>query len=159
MTTDGDSKLLTPELLALVGRSWPAVTYEVEAAGIRMWARAVGFDDPVYYDEGVAHERGFERIPAPPGYVGAPVLGIGDPEPGPPIRGLHPDVQRSLNGGTEFDYRDPILAGDKLIATTTIAAIRERQGSIGQMLLFFRETHYERAGDVVAIMRQTVINY
>ncbi|MGH2701137.1 MAG: FAS1-like dehydratase domain-containing protein, partial [Actinomycetota bacterium] len=113
-------ELITPELRALIGKEWPPVVNEVDRTGIRMWAQAVGFEDPVYHDEEAARERGFERLPAPPGFVGFPRTRPGDAVPGPPIRGLHPDLLRSLNGGTEFEYRSPILAGDELVATTTI---------------------------------------
>jgi acyl dehydratase len=152
-------ELVTTELRALIGKRWPAVTYEVERTGIRMWAQAVGFDDLVFHDEEAARERGFERLPAPPGFFGFPRTRPGDSVPGPPIRGLHPDLDRSLNGGTEFEYRKPILAGDELIATTKIVDIKERSGSIGRMLLITRETTYRRNDEEVALMRATVINY
>ena len=152
-------ELVTEELRALIGRPWPPVTYEVDRTGIRMWAQAVGIDDLVYHDEDVARERGFERLPAPPGFVGFPRTRPGEPVPGPPIRGLHPDLHRSLNGGTEFEYRATIYAGDELVATTTIAQMKERSGSIGRMLLITRETRYRRADEDVALMRATVINY
>jgi hypothetical protein len=151
--------LVTPELRELIGREWDPVVYEVDAPGIRMWARAVGFEDPAFYDEEVAHARGFEHLPAPPGFVGWPRTRPSAPDPGPPIRGLHPDLVRSLNGGTEFEYRAPILAGDRLVATTKIVDIKQRSGSIGEMLLITRETTYRRGGETVAIMRATVINY
>lgn len=152
--------LVTPELRALIGRTWPPVTYEVDRTGIRMWARAVGIDDPVFHDEAVARERGYARLPAPPGFLGVPRILVGDPEPGPPIRGLHPELRRSLNGGTEFEFRTPVLAGDELVATTTIVDIAERvSGSIGLMLLITRETMFDRGGETVALMRATVINY
>lgn len=152
-------ELITPELRALIGKEWPPVIYEVDRTGIRMWANAVGLEDPVYHDEEAARERGFERLPAPPGFVGFPRTRPGDPLPGPPIRGLHPDLSRSLNGGTEFEYRSPILAGDELVATTMITDIKERPGSIGRMLLITRETTYRRSDEDVALMRATVINY
>jgi len=150
---------MTDDLRALIGKPWPPVVFEVERTGIRMWARAVGFVDLVYHDEGTARERGFERLPAPPGFVGFPRTRPGDPEPGPPIRGLHPDLNRSLNGGTEFEYSSPILAGDELTATTTIVDIKERSGSVGPMLLITRETTFRRDDEEVALMRATVINY
>ncbi|MDQ4058600.1 MAG: MaoC family dehydratase N-terminal domain-containing protein [Actinomycetota bacterium] len=143
----------------MIGKEWPPVIYEVDRTGIRMWAQAVGLDDPIYYDEETARERGFERLPAPPGFVGLPRTLPGGPVPGPPIRGLHPELQRSLNGGTEFEYRSPILAGDELVATTSITDIKERAGSIGKMLLIMRETTYRRNDESVASMRATVINY
>ena len=152
-------ELITQELRALIGKPWPSVVYEVDRTGIRMWAQAVGLEDLVYYDEVTARERGFERLPAPPGFVGFPRSRPDEPVPGPPIRGLHPDLHRSLNGGTEFEYNAPILAGDELVATTTIVDIKERSGSIGRMLLITRETKYRRSDEEVALMRATVINY
>jgi acyl dehydratase len=151
--------LITPELEAMVGRPWPPVVHEVDRAGIRMWATAVGIEDPVFHDEAVARERGFERLPAPPGFLGVPRRMPGEADPGPPIRGLNPELQRSLNGGTEYEHRRPVLAGDELVATTAIIELKERTGSIGPMLLITRETTYRRDDEVVAILRATVINY
>ncbi|MET0474314.1 MAG: MaoC family dehydratase N-terminal domain-containing protein [Mycobacterium sp.] len=151
--------LLTPEVIAAIGREWPPVVHEVDRAGIRMWANAVGIIDPVFHDENVARARGFDGLPAPPGFVGVPRQMPGEDDPGPPIRGLHPDLGRSLNGGTEFEYLAPILAGDELEATTSIVDIQEREGSIGPMLLITRETTYRRHGEAVAFLRATVINY
>jgi hypothetical protein len=151
--------LITPEIEGLIGVDWPPVVHEVEAPGIRMWARAVGYDDPVFYDEEVARERGFERLPAPPGFLGTPISRPGDPEPGPPIRGLNPALTRSLNGGTEYTHVRPVLAGDRLSATTRIVEVKQRDGSIGRMLLITRETTYRRGGETVATLRATVINY
>jgi hypothetical protein len=154
-----EEPLITDELRSLLGRDWPPVHLEVDRASIRMWARAVGFDDLMYYDEAHARELGFERLPAPPGFVGTPRYRPGEAEPGPPIRGLHPRLTRSLNGGTEFESVAPILAGDELTATTRIVDLKERAGSVGRMLIITRETTYRRGSDVVARMRATVINY
>ena len=151
--------LVTPELEAMIGREWPPVVHEVDRSGIRMWAAAVGIDDPVYHDEALARVRGYERLPAPPGFMGVPKRMPGEPDPGPPIRGLHPELTRSLNGGTQFVYHAPVLAGDELVATTAIVEIKERSGSVGRMLLITRETTYRRAGEPVALLRATVINY
>ena len=151
--------LITPELEAMVGDPWPPVVHEVDRAGIRMWATAVGIDDLVYHDEGVARERGFERLPAPPGFLGVPRRLPGQADPGPPIRGLNPKLRRSLNGGTEYQLLRPVLAGDELLATTSIVELKERVGSIGPMLLITRETTFRRDDEVVAILRATVINY
>lgn len=155
MTTD----YLTEDVRSVIGVAWPSFTSEVDNSGIRAWARAVGYQDRVYYDEAVARARGFSALPAPPGFVGTIRSGPGDPEPGPPIRGLHPDLVRSLNGGTDLELRRQILAGDVLTATTTITDIVQRQGSIGPMLIISRETTYRRRQEIVAILRATVINY
>lgn len=151
--------LVTAELRAMIGQTWPPVVYEVDRPGIRMWANAVGITDPVFHDEAVAVEGGFERLPAPPGFLGVPRLMPGDPDPGPPIRGLHPDLERSLNGGTEFEYTAQVFAGDELVASTTIVDMKERTGAVGSMLLITRETVFRRGDEDVALLRATVINY
>ena len=127
MTLHEGKSVLTEEIKALVG-AMAAITYEVDRTGIRAWARAVGYDDPVYYDESVALARGYPRLPAPPGFLGVPRFRPGEPEPGPPIRGLHPELQRSVNGGTELEYHATVFAGDELVATPVIVDIKERQG-------------------------------
>ena len=118
--------LITPELEALVGEPWPPAIHEVERTGMRMWAAAVGIADLVYHDEAVARERGFERLPAPPGFLGVARHLPGEPDPGPPIRGLNPALQRSLNGGTEYEHVAAVMAGDELVATTAITGLKER---------------------------------
>ena len=64
-----------------------------------------------------------------------------------------------MNGGTEFESVSPILAGDELVATTRIVDLKEREGTLGRMLIVSRETTYRRGHEIVATMRQTVINY
>ena len=151
--------LITPDIRRLLDREWPTVEYEVDAAGIRLWAEAVGFDDPVFYDDDVARSRGHEGIPAPPGFVGTPVRRFGEPDPGPPIRGLNPSLTRSLNGGTEFGSVVPIVAGDRLLASTRIVDVQQKTGTLGEMLIITRETEYRRGSELVATVRATVINY
>jgi N-terminal half of MaoC dehydratase len=154
-----DESVITDEVREALGKVWGPVTFEVDRTSIRMWARAVGFEDPIYYDEDHAAAAGFAALPAPPGFLGTPRFLPGRPEPGPPIRGLNPKLTRSLNGGTEFEYLRPVLAGDELTATTRIVDVKERKGKVGMMLLIIRETTYARGEDVVAKMRATVINY
>ena len=153
------NELVTAEIRAVIGKDWPPVVLEVDRTAIRMWARAVGFTDPVFYDEESAKGQGFERLPAPPGFLGTPRYVPDAPEPGPPIRGLNPALPRSLNGGTEVEHLAPVLAGDVLVATTRIVDVQERTGSIGPFILITRETTYRRGDDVVARARATVINY
>ena len=102
------------------------------------------------------------RLPTPPRTARIPwsaAVRPGDPEPGPPIRGLHPELQRSVNGGTELEYHATIFAGDELVATPVIVDIKERNGSLGQMLILTREVRFKRQSDLVATFRATVINY
>jgi hypothetical protein len=160
MTVPAQSELLTPELLAAVGREYPSVVYEVTRPGVRMWARAVGFTDPVFYDVEAARAAGHPDLPAPPGFYGTPVTGPDGYVPGPPIRGLHPELTRSLNAGTAYTCHRDVYAGDTLVGVSSIASITPKHSAtLGPILLITRRTVFTRDGEDVAELVATAINY
>jgi len=154
------ASLITDELRAAIGRESPAVTYEVDNLGCRQFARAVGYTDPVYYDEEYARGQGFRGIVAPVGFLGHPVYNPAKPSRGPETPGLNIPLKRVLNGGTDIEYLDDICAGDVLTATMKVSDIQEREGRMGVMLIVSTETTFRNsAGKTVAILRGTVIRY
>lgn len=154
------ASLITDELRAAIGKESPPVTYEVDNLGCRQFARAVGYSDPVYYDEEYAKSQGFRGIVAPVGFLGHPVYNPAKPARGPEITGLNIPLKRILNGGTDVEYFDTICSGDVLTATMKISDIQEREGRMGPMLIVSTENTFKnRDGETVAIMRGTVIRY
>jgi len=161
--------VVTDEMRAAIGVESEPWTVEVDKTSVRMFARAVGYTDPLFYDEVLAKSRGYSSLPCPPHYLGTPVFNpLGsDPTFGSPRRGVrNPEIpyKRRLNGGTDVEYfnhgpADAICAGDVLQATTKVASFTERTGSIGPMLITNTETIYRRDGTVVAIARGTGIAY
>jgi acyl dehydratase len=160
--TQEKTPLITDEMRAHVGKESEPYTLEVDKTSIRMFARAVGHTDPIFYDEAAAKAAGYRSLVAPPGYLGTPIFNpnaaarrgrdIG-PQPSRPLN-------RILNGGTEIEYFDDICAGDVLTATSHVASYEEREGSIGQMLITTTKTVYRNQdGKVVAIMTGTGIRY
>jgi hydroxyacyl-ACP dehydratase HTD2-like protein with hotdog domain len=161
MMTTGS--VITDEMRAAIGVESPPYTLELDKTSVRMFARAVGYTDPLFYDEEFATSKGYRSLPAPPHYLGTPVFdpASADATFGAP-RGrpaLQSPFKRRLNGGTDIEYFDTICAGDVLTATSKIADLAERQGSIGTMLITTTETTYRRDGKVVAISRGTGIAY
>jgi len=155
--------LITDELRAAIGKESEPWICEVDKTSIRMFARAVGYTDPVFYDEEAAKKAGYRSLPAPPGYLGTPVYNpaaadgargrLRLPPPGRPLT-------RVLNGGTDIEYFDDICAGDVLTARAHLANVEERRGSIGDMLIMTTKTVYtNQEGKVVAIMTGTSIRY
>jgi len=153
--------LITPEIRELVGVDYPPVVYHLDESAIRLWARAAGHTDPVFYDEEYAREAGHPSLPAPPGFVGHERFGPSEElsTRGPPIWELNPKAPRRLNGGTEYEYPAIAYAGDVLVATGRIIDISEREGAIGKMLIVKRETTFRRNGVPVVIQRYTAFNY
>ena len=153
--------VITDEMREAIGKESAPTTLEVDKTGCRMFARAVGHTDLIFYDEEYAKSKGHRSIVAPPGFFGTPAFkpGGGRSE-GPPARGFSIPYKRVLNGGTEYEYLDSVCAGDTLTSTTKISGFTERKGSIGPMLITERETTYtNQAGNVVAKMLGTTIQY
>src|SRR5206468_119526 len=101
---------------------------------IRLFARSVGYTDPLFYDEEFARSKGYRSIPCPPHYLGTPVY---NPAAAEATRGrrVESPYKRRLNGGTEIEMLDTICAGDVLTATSKLADILETRGSLGPMLI------------------------
>jgi acyl dehydratase len=154
--------LITDEMRAEIGKESAPWTCEVDKTSIRMFARSVGHTDPIYYDEAAAKAAGYRGLVAPPGYLGTPIFNPNAPGRDMMRGGAQPSrpLKRILNGGTEIEYFDDICAGDILTATSHLAAVEEREGSIGQMLISTNKTVYKnQAGKVVAVMTGTGIRY
>lgn len=162
MTTQESQSVITDEMRAALDKEGEPTTLEVEKTGCRMFARAVGHKDPIYYDEAYAKSKGYRSIVAPPGFMGTPVFKLRERSPEGEMPGLRFTIpyKRVLNGGTEIEYLDTICAGDTLTSRNKVTAFNERQGSLGPMLITNTETTYtNQDGKVVAKTYGTVIQY
>jgi acyl dehydratase len=113
---------------ALVGRSYPpSAVYEVGRAKIAEFARAIGDDDPVHRDPEAARAAGHPDVIAPPTFaivltLEAATVVLADPD-------VSLDYSRVVHGEQKFAHHRPIRAGDRLVATTTIDAVRSVAGN------------------------------
>ena len=154
--------IITDELKSLIGVDGGESEAEVTTTGCRLFARAVGHTDLIFYDEEVAKARGYKSIVAPPGFLGTTVYKPADAEhASAPPGGLNIPYKRILNGGTTYEYYDSIVAGDVLTSSSHITEFQEREGSVGPMLITWRETTFRRKSDgkVVAKGSSNMINY
>ncbi|MEX2159913.1 MAG: MaoC family dehydratase N-terminal domain-containing protein [Dehalococcoidia bacterium] len=159
--TQQQESVITDEMRAAIGKEGEPSTLEVDKTGCRMFARAVGHTDPIFYDEAYAKKQGYRSVVAPPGFLGTraftPAAGGAQGRPG---MGFSIPYKRVLNGGTETEYYDTVCAGDVLTARNKVTGFNERSGSMGPMLITSRETTYtNQDGKVVAVERGTVIQY
>ena len=163
MTQESKQSLITDEMRASIGKEGPPMTLEVEKTGIRMFARAVGQTDQIYYDEEYARSKGHRSLVAPPAYFGTAIY---NPQRGAQTGGGNQTgaggrVMRGLDGGREFEYTDvEICAGDILTAVSKTVDISERESRLGTMMITRRETTYtNQNGEVVCRAYGTVLNY
>lgn len=111
-----------------VGRTYPpAPSYLVGREKIREFASALHSTDPVHFDVDVARSLGYSDVIAPATYairlsMSAAEAVVMDPE-------LGLDYTRVVHGEQRFEYTRPIEAGDELVSSVTIDAIRSAAGN------------------------------
>ena len=112
----------------LVGRTYPASPiYQVGREKVREFARAIGESSPLCSDVDVARAAGYSDIVAPPTFAIVISMEAGRQAAFAPDLGL--DYTRVVHGEQTFEYTRPIVAGDELVCTASIHAIREAAGN------------------------------
>lgn len=146
-----DSFTLTDEMRQqTIGVESEPTSMVIEQGHIARFAEAIGDDNPAY-TEGTPETGG--AIVAPPTFLRA-MRGIR------PILPFEAPFTRLLDGGSDWEYFEPVRGGDTITAVGRIEDIRERTGSIGQMLISTIKITYRNQYDViVATQTSTSIRY
>lgn len=155
-----EGSLITDELRKLIGVSSEPIVFKVEEGAIQRYAQAIGDPNPLYNDPDFASKTKYGRLLTPPGFTGWPV------KAGRPTDKLFESLikagapPRLLDGGVEFEFIEPVGAGDVLIATTKIANITERETRLGKAMFTTVEiTFVNQKGDVALKSWSTLIQF
>ncbi len=155
-----ERSLITNELRKLIGVPFEPIVFKVEEGAIQRYAQAVGDPNPLYNDPEFASRTERLRLLAPPGFTGWPV------KVGRPTERLFQSLAeagappRVLDGGVEFEFMEPVGAGDVLTATPMIAAISERETRLGRTMFTVAEiTYVNQKGDTVLKSWATLIQF
>ncbi len=109
-----------------VGKRWDAVDFEVEAERVTQYAEAVGEPSPVHRDSGAAKAAGFRDIVAPPMFAvvySAPAMGPALFDPA-----VEMNFAAMVHGGQEFEWGEPVCAGDVISTAVECKSIDARDG-------------------------------
>ena len=148
-----ENTFLTDEVRqrALGLQSGPA-TLDVEKGAVARFAEAVGDPSPLYNDEAAARKTRVGGLVAPPTFLRSLRL----------ERPTLPDspFERLLDGGSDWEYFEPVRVGDRVTGVVRIADLWERSGRLGTMLFTVLEfTYTNQLGELVATQRNTLIYY
>jgi acyl dehydratase len=125
---------------ANTGKTYEPATFEVDAERIRKYAEAVHEDNPVYTDADAAREAGFRDLVAPPMFA----VVYSGPAMGPAIFDtIGEAIPRMVHGGQEFEWGEPVCAGDEI---TTEAAVKEIYEKDGKGFYVFESTSRNQDG-------------
>lgn len=111
----------------VAGKTYPPTDpYVVSRAKIAEFAAAIGATDAAHTDPGAARDRGYADVIAPPTYaIGiaqrAEYAVVSDPDAGI-------DYSRVVHGEQRFTHHRPLVAGDEVVAQTTVARVRSAGG-------------------------------
>ena len=109
-----------------IGKTYPPVLYSVGREKVREYSAAVGETNALYHDLDAARAAGYPDLLAPPMFVvvycSAPFMtALFDPE-------LEIDFAHLVHGGQQFRWEQPVVAGDEITTTLSVADISERAG-------------------------------
>ena len=153
-----NGSLITDELRKLLGVSSEPIIFKVEEGAIQRYAKAIGDPNPLFNEPDFASKTKYGRLLAPPGFTGWPV------KAGLDVFKLVESLvkagapSRLLDGGVEFQFLEPVGAGDVLTATTKIANMTERETRLGKTIFTTLETTFvNQKGNVALKSRSTLI--
>jgi acyl dehydratase len=148
------TSFLTEEMQRrVIGTESAPVTVDVEKGAIIRFAQAIGDGNPVYTDEAAARKTRYGGLVAPPTFLRS-------------VRGIHLELpfelpfNRVLDAGSDWEYFQPVRAGDRITAVGRISDIRERAGRLGLMIFITTVITYRNQFDeVAATQTNTLIRY
>lgn len=136
-----------------IGREGPPVTMEVEKGAIIKFAEAIGDDNPLFNDEAAARQTRHGGLIAPPTFLRS--LRVGLPE-----LPFEIPFDRRLDGGSDWEYFQPVRPGDRIQAVARVIDLSERSGRIGLMIFMTAKITYQNQFDeIVATQTATTILY
>lgn len=162
---------VSPELIDSVrehvGDSAPPITTTVDALTAQRYARAIGDDDPLYFDAEHARQLGFADVVAPPNFLpsyldwtdGADEADLrvdGTPKDDMawiPLAGV-----RLMGGGEEMHFHAPLIAGTTITLQSTLDDVSSHDSRSGlMMVLKIRNTYSDSDGTPVMTSIRTVL--
>lgn len=152
------TSVITPEMRSAIGVESEPYVFEVEKGDIIRYAQAIRESNPLFRDEVAARRSRFGGIIAPPTYL--IVMRILESEAFDRKVRLDIPFTRSVDGGSQWRYYEPVRPGDRITATKKLVDLHERQGNQGRMLFKVSEiTYRNQFGQVVMVQRDTAIYY
>lgn len=143
----------TEDRAKAVGSELPAFTATADRRRLRLFADVVGETDPVYVDVAAAHAAGYPDLPVPPTFLFS--LEYERPDPHGHLIRLGIDLRRVLHAEQRFEYHSMAFAGQELEFRPVLADLYTKKE--GRLLFVVRETTVRRDGELVATLRNTVV--
>jgi acyl dehydratase len=129
----------------------------VERGKIREFANAIGDDNPIYLGPAYAAKTEFKGIIAPPTFTATKAFYRSAANLSE-MAGLDPHYR--LHGEEEYEYFQPVVAGDVLTCRSKITEAYEKAGKRGGKMTFIvlEFTFFNQRGEKAVVSRSTSVH-
>ncbi|GAB5459020.1 MAG: MaoC family dehydratase N-terminal domain-containing protein [Henriciella sp.] len=105
----------------------------IEQVPLKLFAKAIGETNPIYFDEGAAKAAGYKNILVPPTYGSC--LRFLAPAQSPSADELGLDYKGLLHAEESIEYFAPMFAGDQITLVTTVQDIYSKKNGALEFLV------------------------
>jgi len=148
------SKSSIPESLTnSIGTESIKMSNDIEKGAIRRFAEAIEDNNPVYTDEEYAKNLGYRNVITPPTFLRSV-------QTNPLPEHIKSPYSAVVDGGSVWEYFEPVCAGDKISTVLKFEQVFEREGRLGNMIFLIKITKYtNQLEELVATQATTSITY
>lgn len=139
---------------SVIGKELPPAELLVERGRLRLFCRAIGETDPVYFDVATARRAGHPDLPVPPTFFTA--VAHERPDPFDWLAELGVGLAEVLHGEQEFTYHAMAYAGDRLVMRSRISDAYSKKGGALEFIVR-RSTVVRLDGRAIADLRDTIV--
>ena len=111
---------------SLIGQTRPGGSLLIDRSRLRLFAKAIGQTNPIFFDVDAARRAGHPDLPVPPTFYLSVELEV--PEPLDFLSEMDVDLRSVLHGGQSFQYHGTAHAGDELSSSCVITDMFEKKG-------------------------------
>ena len=137
-----------------IGYKSPTFDVEVEKGRLRLFAKAVGEQNPIYSDEQAAREAGYPSLPVMPTFFFCLEMEQADPYGWFDVLGI--PITNALHAEQSFNYHAMAFAGDVLRYASEVVDIFDKKG--GALVFIKQDTSItNQHRQPIAEFRRTIV--
>ncbi len=137
-----------------LGKTYAPFSVDIEKGRIAQFARAIGEDSPIYFNEKAAKAAGYRQIPAPLTFGFSITMDAG--QSFNVLEDMGVEKAKAVHGEQGFDYMGDICAGDTITGQQKVIDIYDKKN--GALIFLVTETKLSnQLGDQVADLHSVIV--
>ena len=138
---------------SLIGKTYPPFHSEVTEEKIRLFAKATGQINPIYFDIESAKKEGHPSLLAPLTFL--ITVSYEQKDPYLYLKDLGIELGQFLHANQEYTYFSPVYAGDRIKMVSKLSDIFDKAGGRLHFLVF--EADYTNQDKVIVAKSKTTL--